>query len=172
MPRALGGRRAEANLEAFFEQYASGRRLEKAFKIPSSTVVRKGDVGLDSPGPPFRSMRDVSVIVTTQTLAKIARASCIEAVWVGLALQHIDVCEVSHVSGTSDGCSQPWCNNAKRNWHAESKLAALMWQAKEGPPTLKLRRDSLRSPLRCERRLEVRGFEPLTFSLRTRRSTN
>src|SRR5438128_1433100 len=31
---------------------------------------------------------------------------------------------------------------------------------------------SLRSPLRCERRLEPRGFEPLTSSMPLRRSTN
>ena len=40
------------------------------------------------------------------------------------------------------------------------------------PPSLKLRRDSLHSPLRRERRLEARGFEPLTSSLQSWRSTN
>lgn len=41
-----------------------------------------------------------------------------------------------------------------------------------GPPSPRLRRDSLRSPLRGERRLEARGFEPLTSSLQSWRSTN
>ena len=31
-------------------------------------------------------------------------------------------------------------------------------KVKKGPPPLKLRRDSLRSPLRCERRLEATGL--------------
>src|SRR5580765_7052966 len=41
-----------------------------------------------------------------------------------------------------------------------------------GPPSPRLRRDSLRSHLRRERRLEARGFEPLTSSLQSWRSTN
>ena len=40
------------------------------------------------------------------------------------------------------------------------------------PPSPRLRRDSLRSSLRRERRLEARGFEPLTSSLQSWRSTN
>ena len=42
-----------------------------------------------------------------------------------------------------------------------------------GPPLLSLRRGSLRSALRSERGLvELRGFEPLTYSLQSCRSTN
>jgi hypothetical protein len=45
-------------------------------------------------------------------------------------------------------------------------------QGQKRPPSPRLRRDSLRSPVRRERRLEARGFEPLTSSLQSWRSTN
>src|SRR5206468_6353897 len=38
-------------------------------------------------------------------------------------------------------------------------------KVKKGPPWRQLRRDSLRSPLRCERRLGGEGFEPPTLSV-------
>ena len=41
----------------------------------------------------------------------------------------------------------------------------------EWSASLKLRRDGLRSLLRCKRRLEARGFEPLSSSLSTQTST-
>jgi hypothetical protein len=40
------------------------------------------------------------------------------------------------------------------------------------PPSQRLRRDKLPSLQRRERRLEARGFEPLTSSLQSWRSTN
>ena len=60
------------------------------------------------------------------------------------------------------------------DWLAESKFGALE-EKPFGPPSPEdgLRRGSLRSALRSERRLvEPWGVEPQTFSLRTRRSTN
>ena len=53
----------------------------------------------------------------------------------------------------------------------KSLLASCSWQRRRSPPSLKLRRDGLRSLLRCKRRLEARGFEPLSSSLSTQTST-
>lgn len=61
---------------------------------------------------------------------------------------------------------------SKMKWLAESQLAAFASTRPKSPPSPELRRDNLRSPVRRERRLEARGFEPLTSSLQSWRSTN
>src|SRR5947207_15025542 len=87
---------------------------------------------------------------------KVLGTAGVKTTWIVLALQNINIGKLRHLG----------------RWHAESKLAALISQGEKRPPSLKLWRDSLRSPLRCERRLEPRGFEPLTSSMPLRRSTN
>jgi hypothetical protein len=54
-------------------------------------------------------------------------------------------------------------SRSSRRWHAQLRTRSAFAKAPARVFALDLRR---------ERRLEVRGFEPLAFSLRTRRSTN
>ncbi len=55
------------------------------------------------------------------------------------------------------------------NWHAGSKLVAIIMEKMNGPSSsFGLRRGSLRSPLRYERRLvEAAGVEPAAYLVST-----
>src|SRR5438477_1450899 len=101
-------------------------------------------------------MAYLTKIMSNQSHPKVTRAPRIEPIWIGLALQYIYVYEAPH-----------HLNVARRVVACSNCMAG-----ETSPPSPRLRRGSLRVALRCERRLEVRGFEPLAFSLRTRRSTN
>ena len=108
----------------------------------------------DPPRLPLCCMRNFAAIVTKHSLAKITRATDVEALWVGLALQNINVREPTHLVLA--------CRVVARNIRVVNEKC---------PPSPRLRRGSLRSPPCCERRLEARGVEPLSSSLSAQTST-
>jgi hypothetical protein len=67
-------------------------------------------------------MPHLPTVVAIEALAKIAGASCIEANWINFALQDVNVSQVSHRYDADD---------TFLIGHAESKLAAVMWQAEK-----------------------------------------
>src|SRR5439155_21929306 len=103
---------------------------------------------------PFCCVWDFAGIVANSSLATIVGAACVEMSRVDFALQNIDVGELTHYLLA--------CRVVARNVSVVND---------KGPPSPRLRRGSLRSPLCCERRLEARGVEPLSSSLSAQTST-
>jgi len=116
------------------------------FERACGRVIRKRNVGLKMPWRPFCSVRNFTCVVATKASSKIFCTPGIKTARIDVAWQDIDVSKHRFVP----------------SWHAESKLAALRLQSESVRPAVAgLRRDSPRSPLRCERRLEPSPFTPL-----------
>src|SRR6266513_5973269 len=98
-------------------------------------------------------MRDPAFVVAFQPIAQVASAPSVKSVGVGFALKDVDVGKSCHGLG---------CRVVARTGSVVNRTVRLR---------PRLRRDSPRSPLRCERRLEARGVEPLSSSLSTQTST-
>ena len=93
----------------------------------------------------------------SQSFTQVVRQAGIESVLVALALQDIDVEERCHVSSLACRVVARCVDVARLNVSAFAEAMA---------------RQSFPLRYRCEGRLEARGFEPLTSSLQSWRSTN
>ena len=71
----------------------------------------------------------------------------------------------SRPSARQSSLSATSCERSVSDWHAESKLAALTWQGDRGPPSPRLRRDSLRSPLPLRAKTGGKGIRTPDFQL-------
>ncbi len=141
-------------LQSFLDESPARRRFEIPLEGDCPALIRKREVSLDAPRFPLCCVPHFALVMTLQSFSKVNGGSCIKAIWIDFALQDINVDEVSHLAGLPSRSSPQ--DRGK---------------AKICPPSLKLRRDSLRSPLRSERRLEARGVEPLSSSLSAQTST-
>ena len=126
-----------------FNKCAARRRFQIPLKLCCLRSIRKRSVSFQTPRPPLLRVKHSPRVVGVQPHRQIIGQPCVEP---------------SRFHFRSGGRIRkrilPWLGLA------ESKLAALTLQGKTCPPSLKLRRDSLRSSLRRERRLEVRGSNP------------
>jgi hypothetical protein len=76
-------------------------RSNSAARFESEKAIR-----CDAPRLPLCCVRDIAAIMTKHSLAKIMRATDVEALWVGLALQNINVSEPTHSAGLPSRSSQ------------------------------------------------------------------
>ena len=124
-------------------------------KSDGALFVGQRDIGFDAPGPPLGRVADTSRVVLRQTRTKILRSPDVEPIVIRIALQNVNVGKCTPCNGLPSRSSLRLRGKIKRVRLRQGSVATVY---------------ALR--YRCERRLEARGFEPLTSSLQSWRSTN
>ena len=137
-----------------------------AFKTPRFRFRSERHHRLNFPRSVLRCMWTFPAIVLGEPAVEIARYAAVMQLIVRFADEYVNVMEAFHRTVAF----------AKRSWVKKAglpsrSLAALKRVIACKPASVLLRRGSPSLLLRCERRLEARGVEPLSSSLSTQTST-
>ena len=104
-------------------------RLQILLQFSSTLSIRHSDICLERLRPRLGCVRNTAVVVSLEALAKVVCRSRVEALRIDFALQDVDVSKSHELELACRGVARDVCV-----------------EKPEGPASLLLRRDSLRSP--------------------------